>query len=189
MDLDLRHNNQLTLEYAKLYKVWLSINISLEAQAWAMGVPTVLQPVFTYFHPVLMWVLFGLALYALYLGMQVRRLRSASGTLRKQLVKQQVRAKHYQVGSLLLALMVVGTIVGIGVTYVNNGKLFVQPHLIAGLGMTGLIAITASLVPFMQAGSRLARQAHIALSMVILGLFGWEAVTGMQIVQRLLSQG
>jgi uncharacterized membrane protein len=153
-----------------------------------MTLPTWLQPIFTYFHPLLMWVLFAIALYALHLGLQVRRLRSASSATRKELIKQNVKSKHYQVGSLLLALMVVGAIGGIGVTYVNNGKLFVQPHLIAGLSMAGLIAITASLAPFMQAGKSWARQAHIALSLFILGLFGWEAVTGMQIVQRIMNQ-
>ena len=153
-----------------------------------MTLPAWVQPVFTYFHPVLMWLLFAVALYALHLGLQVRRLRFADGNLRKSLVKQKVRSKHYQVGSLLLALIVTGAIAGIGVTYVNNGKLFVQPHLIAGLGMSALISVSASLAPLMQAGSNWARQAHIALSVIILGLFGWEAVTGMQIVQRILNQ-
>ena len=153
-----------------------------------MGLPSPLYWVFTFFHPVFMWVLLGVSFYALYLGMQIRRTRSANSALRAVLVKRKFPIKHYQVGSLLLALMVAGSIVGIGVTYVNNGKLFVGPHLIAGLGMTALIAVTASLAPLMQRGSNMARQAHIVLSLLILGLFSWEAVTGMQIVQRILEQ-
>jgi uncharacterized membrane protein len=74
------------------------------------------------------------------------------------------------------------------VTYINNGKLFVGPHLLAGLGMVGLIAIAAALVPLMQKGNELARITHITLNVVILGLFGWQAVTGMDIVQRILSK-
>jgi uncharacterized membrane protein len=84
--------------------------------------------------------------------------------------------------------MVVGTLIGMGVTYINNGKLFVGPHLLAGLGMTGLIAISAALSPLMQKGKNWARITHIALNVVLLGLFGWQAVSGVQIVQRIVSK-
>jgi hypothetical protein len=153
-----------------------------------MSISALLKGIFTYFHPVLMWVLFGLCLYALYLGLQIRKTRAAKGEVRKQLVKGKFNLKHHQVGAILLSLMVLGSLGGIGVTYVNNGKLFVGPHLLAGLAMTGLVAIAASLSPFMQRGSQMARNFHIAVSVVILGLFGWEAVTGMEIVQKIMNQ-
>ncbi|NJL45683.1 MAG: DUF4079 domain-containing protein, partial [Leptolyngbyaceae cyanobacterium SM2_3_12] len=60
-------------------------------------------------------------------------------------------------------------------------------HLLAGLGMVGLISTSAALVPFMQKGNETARLTHITLNVVLVGLFGWQAVTGVQIVQRLLS--
>ncbi|MGL5833887.1 MAG: DUF4079 domain-containing protein, partial [Waterburya sp.] len=107
---------------------------------------------------------------------------------RKELVKKQFTIRHHQAGSILLALMVVGTIGGMAVTYINNGKLFVGPHLLAGLGMTGLIAVSASLVPLMQKGNNLARTTHVSLNIVLLGLFGWQAITGMQIVQKILDR-
>ncbi|MFM7449010.1 MAG: DUF4079 domain-containing protein [Leptolyngbyaceae cyanobacterium] len=141
-----------------------------------------------FFHPLIMWVLLGLTLYALYLGIKVRRTRSATGEEKKALVKGQFNLKHYQVGSLILALMVMGSIGGMAVTYINNGKLFVQPHLLAGLGMTAMIAVSAALSPLMQKGADWARYTHIALNLVIVGLFGWQAVTGMQIVQRILER-
>jgi uncharacterized membrane protein len=84
--------------------------------------------------------------------------------------------------------MVLGSIGGMAVTYINNGKLFVGPHLLVGLGMTGLVALSAALVPLMQRGNDMARLTHISLNVVLVGLFGWQAVTGMQIVQRLLGQ-
>ena len=84
--------------------------------------------------------------------------------------------------------MVVTTLIGMGVTYINNGKLFVGPHLLAGLGMTGLIAVAASLSPYMQKGQNWARYTHIVLNLALLGLFGWQAVTGMDIVQRIISK-
>lgn len=141
-----------------------------------------------FFHPALMWVLFGLTLYALYLGVKVRRVRYAEGEEKKELIKGKFNVKHYQVGSLLLALMVLGSIGGMAVTYINNGKLFVGSHLLAGLGMTGLIATSAALSPLMQKGVDWARYTHIFLNIALLGLFSWQAVTGVQIVQRIISK-
>jgi Protein of unknown function (DUF4079) len=139
-------------------------------------------------HPILMWVLFALTLYAGYLGFQIRRTRSAEGDLKKELIKGKFNVKHHQFGSVVLALMVLGSIGAIAVTYINSGKLFVAPHLIAGLSMTGLIATSASLSPFMQKGQHWARYAHIALNVAIVGLFGWQAITGIQIVQNILKR-
>ncbi len=141
-----------------------------------------------FIHPVLMWVLLAISFYALYLGLQIRRTRSAEGELKKELIKGKFNVKHHQMGSLLLALMVTVAIVGMGVTYINNGKLFVGPHLLAGLGMMALIAIAASLTPLMQKGNNLARNTHIFLNVVLLGLFGWQAVTGVEILQRIISK-
>jgi hypothetical protein len=139
-------------------------------------------------HPLLMWVLLGLTIYALYSGIQYRRTRSADKEVRKELIQKDFRTKHYQVGSILLALMVLGTIGALGVTYINNGKLFLGPHLLVGLGMTGLIATSTALVPSMQKGNELARITHITLNVILLGLFGWQAVTGMDIVQRIIAK-
>jgi hypothetical protein len=84
--------------------------------------------------------------------------------------------------------MVSGSIGGMAVTYINNGKLFVGPHLLAGLGMTALIGFSASLSPFMQKGANWARMTHILLNFTILGLFTWQAISGVQIVQKILSK-
>jgi hypothetical protein len=152
-----------------------------------MEIPAALKPILTFAHPVSMWVLLGISVYAMYLGVQIRRTRAATGDAKKQLIQGKFNLKHHQIGSALLAFMVVGSIGGIAVTYINNGKLFVGPHLIAGLGMTGLVAMSAALSPAMQKGNDVARYSHIAINVVILGLFGWQAVTGMQIVQRILQ--
>jgi hypothetical protein len=139
-------------------------------------------------HPLLMWILLGLSVYALYSGFQWRRTRKADKETKKELIKKNFNTRHFQAGSILLALMVLGTIGGMTVTYINNGKLFVSPHLIVGLIMTGMIAVTTSLVPLMQKGNEFARYTHITLNIVLLGLFGWQAVSGMDIVQRILSK-
>jgi uncharacterized membrane protein len=83
--------------------------------------------------------------------------------------------------------MVIGTIGGMAATYIVNHKLFVGPHLLVGLSMTALIALSASLTPFMQKGNDVARYSHISINIVLLSLFGWQAVTGTQIVQKILS--
>lgn len=139
-------------------------------------------------HPLLMWALLALSIYAMVLGFQSRKIRSADAETRKELIKKDVKTKHYLVGSALLALMVMGTVGGMAVTYWNNGKLFVGPHLLVGLGMTTLIAVSAALSPLMQKGNELARITHITLNITLIGLFGWQAVTGVEIVQRIISK-
>ncbi|MEH2068486.1 MAG: DUF4079 domain-containing protein [Nostoc sp.] len=141
-----------------------------------------------FIHPVIMWVLLALSIYAAYLGLQVQRTRNAQGEEKKQLIKGRYNVKHYQIGSIILAFMVTGAIAAMAVTYINNGKLFVGPHLLAGLGMMILIAFSAALSPYMQKGANWARATHILLNFTLLGLFAWQALTGVQIVQKLLTQ-
>ncbi|MBD1878672.1 MULTISPECIES: DUF4079 domain-containing protein [unclassified Coleofasciculus] len=154
----------------------------------SLEIPVSIKPWLNFIHPALMWVLLGTSLYALYLGILVRRTRNAEGEAKKELIKGRFNVRHYQVGSLLLALMVIGTLIGMGVTYINNGKLFFGPHLLAGLGMTGMIAVSAALSPYMQKGHNWARYSHIFLNVVLLGLFGWQAVSGVEILQRIISK-
>jgi hypothetical protein len=147
-----------------------------------------IKPFYTFFHPLLMISTLGLAFYALYLGIQSRRARSAEGAVKKEMMAAKYNTKHFQVGSLFLAVMILGTIGGMTVTYINNGKLFVGAHLIAGLGLAGLTAISASLSPLMQAGKEWARISHISLNLSIVGIFLWQTLTGFEIVQRILDQ-
>ena len=139
-------------------------------------------------HPILMWLLLGASIYSLYSGVQIWRIRNADKEVRQELVKKDFRTKHHQVGSILLAFMVLGAIGAMAVTYINNGKLFVGSHLLTGLSMTGLIAISAAMVPFMQKGQDWARYTHWTLNFGLLGLFGWQAVSGITIVQRIIEK-
>jgi MFS family permease len=146
------------------------------------------KPYLNFVHPPLMWVLLGMCIYAMYLGVQIRRTRSATPEVRKELIKGKYNDRHHKIGSIILALMVLGSIGAITVTYINNGKLFVGPHLLAGLGMTVLIAISASLTPYMQKGKDWARYGHIGINVTIMGLFGWQALSGLEILQRIISK-
>ncbi|WP_072032399.1 DUF4079 domain-containing protein [Fischerella sp. PCC 9605] len=140
-----------------------------------------------FFHPIMMWALLLASIYAAYLGLQVQRTRNAQGEQKKELIKGKYNVRHYQIGSILLAFMVLGSVGGMAVTYINNGKLFVGPHLLAGLGMTSIIAFSAALSPYMQKGANWARVTHILLNFTLLGLFTWQAITGVQIVQKIIS--
>ena len=135
-----------------------------------------------------MWILLGTSIYAAYLGFKIRETRSATGDEKKKLIQGKYNDRHHKIGSIVLAAMVMGSIGGITVTYLNNGKLFVGPHLIAGLSMTGLIAVSASLSPYMQKGQDWARYSHIGINLAIVGLFGWQALSGVEILQRIISK-
>ncbi len=149
--------------------------------------PDSIKPWLNFFHPLMMWALFALTIYALYLGIKVKKTRTADAETRKELIKGKFNIKHHQVGSIILTLMVLGTIGGMAVTYINNDKLFVGPHLLAGLGMTGLIATSASLTPLMQKGKIWARKTHVGINILLVSLFAWQAVTGMQIVKKIID--
>eukprot|EP00953_Heterococcus_sp_UTEX-ZZ885_P016337 9188-Heterococcus_DN1.PRE.2 len=80
---------------------------------------------------------------------------------RKELSTKNVRDKHYEMGSLILGLGVFAAIEGPANTYVRAGK--------------------------MQKGNEAARIAHITINFGILGFFGWQVVTGLQIVEKVLE--
>lgn len=136
-------------------------------------------------HPLLMWSLLAGSAYALYLGIKAKKTRTGTPEQRKELIKGKFAQRHYVIGSLVLAVMVLGSLGGMAVTYLNNGKLFVGPHLLAGLSMTALIAMAASLAPFMQRGNLIARKAHVGMNMLVMTLFLWQAVSGVEIVNKI----
>jgi len=142
----------------------------------------------SFVHPVLMWVLLALSGYGLFLGIKAKKLRTAAtAEERKPLIKGQFAQRHESIGKLILALIVLGTLGGMAVTYLNNGKLFVGPHLLVGLGMTTLVVIAASLTSSMKQGNLIARKVHVGLNMTVMTLFLWQAFTGLQIVAKILQ--
>lgn len=145
-----------------------------------------LKPYLSFFYLIMMWVLLGVAIYAMYLGVQVRRTRLAEGDVKKEMIKGKFAIRHHQIGSIVLALMVLGAIGGIVITYINSVKIQINSHLFAGLGMVGAIAVSAALVPFMQKYDWV-RSVHVAINMVVMGLFGWQAFIGVQIGQKILA--
>lgn len=166
-------------------------------------------------HPLVMGSLFFGTLYALYLGLQWKKVRvlgeEISGlkksvpagegaeaspvtaqieTLTKEraeLVKGNYKEKHFNMGSILLGGGVLIAVEGCVNTYMRTGKLFPGPHLWAGASITILWALAAALVPAMQKGNMTARKAHVALNMLNLLLFVWQVPTGLEIVGKVFE--
>lgn len=138
-------------------------------------------------HPTIMWTIFATVLFTFYLGFQSSRVRSASPEERKQLVKGKFGERHFKISSALFAIMTLSTFTGMANTYARTGKLFPGPHLYAGLGLVGIMSVMSSFVPYMNRGKEWARTAHFSLALVVIGLFGWQAKSGMGIVSKLLG--
>ena len=147
--------------------------------------PATLSFGLNFVHPLMMWSLLAAGGYAMYLGIKAKKVRTGTAEQRKALLPGKFAQRHYLWGSALLAFMVFGTLGGMAVTYLNNGKLCVGPHLLVGLAMTAMIAAAAALSPLMQRGNLIARKAHVGLNMGMLTLFLWQAVSGMEILNRI----
>ncbi len=138
-----------------------------------------------FLHPLAMGGLLALSGYAMVLGLKAKKTRTADAETRKQLIKGHFAKRHYLFGSAVLAVMVFGTFGGMAVTYLNNGKLFVGPHLLVGIAMTILLVSAAALSPLMQQGHLIARKLHVGLNMGVMTLFLWQAVSGLQILNKI----
>lgn len=141
----------------------------------------------SFVHPLLMWVLLGLMLYSGYLGIKASQIRKVDAAERKEMIPLRYGQHHAALGRWIVALTLLGSLGGMAVTYLNNGKLFVGPHLIAGGTITLLVLATAALGPALQKGQDWARGLHVGLNGLIVLLFGWQAITGIAIVNKLLS--
>lgn len=138
-------------------------------------------------HPVVMWGIFGTAVYTGWLGWQSRQIRSVDAEKRKELIKAKVTKRHFEISGLIFALMTCATFSGMANTYARTGKLFPGPHLYAGLGLVATMSVMSALVPQMQSGKKWARDTHLALAVGAISLFGWQAKSGMVIVGKLLG--
>jgi Ca2+/Na+ antiporter len=149
---------------------------------------TFVKAMIAFAHPIVMLGTLISALYALYLGIQVRRSRTADKELKKELIKGRYNQRHFQLGSLLLTFWIVGGLGGMAATYTLYHKLFVSPHLLLGLSSVAVVALAAALVPLMQQGKEWARLTHIAFTMTLVGLTLAQTATGFQIVQKLFRE-
>jgi hypothetical protein len=87
--------------------------------------------VLSFVHPLLMWVLLGLILYSGFLGYKASQVRKVDAAERKAMIPLRYGQRHAALGRWIVALTLLGSFGGMAVTYLNNVKLFVGPHLIA----------------------------------------------------------
>jgi len=139
-------------------------------------------------HPLVMdGVLLG-TLYAFYLGYQARTMRTTTDKeLKMKLAQAKPGDRHYQIASILLAVMTVTTFEGMANTYTRTGKLFPGPHLYVGLASVALMSMMASLAPAMRRGNTAARNAHFAMAFAVTGGLVWQLQSGFEIVLKLLG--
>ena len=99
------------------------------------------------------------------------------------------RDRHYQLGTILLAVGIPMALEGPVNTYMRAGKLFPGPHVYAGVCVASLWAIAAALVPEMQKGKEWARTAHIGVNAVTFGLFAYYQIpTGLEIAAKVIEK-
>ena len=111
--------------------------------------------------------------------------RTPDTQIRELLSKEHFNRRHFQIGRLVLALMVLGSLVGITVEYFSNDKLLINPHLTVGINMIIIVLLSVAIIPFMQKGSFLARRAHASLNMIMMTLSLWQVLTGMQLINEI----
>eukprot|EP00929_Paragymnodinium_shiwhaense_P050134 TRINITY_DN2526_c0_g1_i2.p1 TRINITY_DN2526_c0_g1~~TRINITY_DN2526_c0_g1_i2.p1 ORF type:complete len:269 (-),score=87.62 TRINITY_DN2526_c0_g1_i2:230-1036(-) len=111
----------------------------------------------------------------------------ALSTERKELVAAKFKEQHQNLSSLLLGGGIFFTAYGIYNTWMRTEKLFPGPHLYAGSAIVVLWALAAALVPAMEKGNTAARNAHIALATLNVGLFIWQIPTGLEITFKVLG--
>lgn len=141
----------------------------------------------SFIHPVVMWGLLALMLYSGYLGFKASQIRKVDADERKAMIPLHYGQRHAALGRWIVAVTVLGSLGGLTVTYLNNGKLIVAPHLFVGGSVVVLVLATAALTQPLQRGKDWARGLHVGLNGLILVLFGWQAITGIAIVNKLLS--
>lgn len=107
---------------------------------------------------------------------------------RKALASDNLREKHYQVGSVILGLGTSFAIEGPVNTFLRAQKLFPGPHLYAGAGVVVAWAMAASVVPLMAKGKDWARTAHIGFNVLALGFFTWQIPTGWEITMKVIEK-
>ena len=100
---------------------------------------------------------------------------------RSELIKGEYKDKHFATSSILLGGGIFFTIYGVFNTWFRTEKLFPGPHLFAGAAIVVLWALAAACTPAMQKGDDNARNAHIALNVLNVGLFCWQLPTGFEI--------
>jgi hypothetical protein len=150
--------------------------------------PLVYQILIAIVHPILMLVTLLPTLFAVYWGIQVRRTRNANGEDKKKLIKRRYHERHFQFGSILFAVWSIGSLIGMGATYLLYNQLFLSPHLFGGLFVIVFASVAAACVPFIQQGKVWARTVHLCAVIPVFLLVIAQTVTGVDVVIAMIKE-
>jgi Protein of unknown function (DUF4079) len=150
--------------------------------------PLVYQILIAIVHPILMLVALLPTLFAVYWGIQVRRTRNADGKDKKKFIKGKYNQRHFQSGSILFAVWTIGSLIGMGATYLLYSQLFLSPHLFGGLFVIVFGSVAAACVPFIQQGRLWARTVHLCGVIPVFLLIIAQTVTGVDIVIAMIKE-
>ena len=73
-------------------------------------------------------------------------------------------------------------------TYARAGKLFPGPHGYVGCALAVFWGLAVATIPAMQKGSDTARTIHIGANLTGLGFFGWQVVSGIPILLKVIEK-
>jgi Protein of unknown function (DUF4079) len=150
--------------------------------------PLVYQILIAIVHPILMMVALLPTLFAVYWGIQVRRTRNANGEDKKKLIKRKYNQRHFQFGSILFAVWTIGSLIGMGATYLLYSQLFLSPPLFGGLFVIIFGTVAVACVPFIQQGKVWARTVHLCAVIPVFLLVITQTVTGVDIVIAMIQE-
>ena len=115
-------------------------------------------------HPLSEWGLLAMGGWALYLGIKAKKTRTGTPEQRKELVKGKFAQRHYLWGSVLLAVMTLGTLGGWR-SLPQQRKVVCGAPFAGGSGHDRNDRPGSVVVPVVQRGNLIARKAHVGLNM------------------------
>jgi hypothetical protein len=99
---------------------------------------------------------------------------------------QWLRPLHYSLGLILVGLVLLLLGIGLVGTWGHYGSLGHSAHLPAGLGVVGLVGLSAWSATQIRGQQLWARSLHVGTNLVLLAGFAWVSWTGWSVVQKYL---
>ncbi|MGL4622118.1 MAG: DUF4079 domain-containing protein [Chroococcidiopsis sp.] len=150
--------------------------------------PLISQILIAIVHPFLMLIVLLPTVFAAYWGIQVRRTRNVKGENKKKLIQGKYHQRHFQSGSILFAVWTIGSLIGMGATYLLYSQIFLSPHLFGGLCVIVFGSVASACVPFIQQGKLWARTVHLCAVIPVFLLVLSQTVTGVEIVIAMIKE-
>jgi len=137
-------------------------------------------PYLKYLHGLFNGFVILLFLYQGWLGLAIRRDRTAGRSKNVSIIK-----RHRKLGPIFALMGITGFFAGALIVYLHEGRIFVHPvHFIIGLSIAALISITYFISRKIKGGTSTFRTPHLFIGGVIICLYFIQAFIGLS---KLLS--